>query len=188
MRPFPALVAALILALAWVPDWDVVLAPFPAHMLRHMALVSLAAPALVLALPSLTRIAPPVVLAAALEFAVVWGAHLPALHGAAQGSPGLFALEQAAFLAVGVAVWASALPPGDLLPGAGALLLTSMHMTLLGALLILAPTDLYAEICRRAPNLSGQQFGGVLMLAIGTPVYLAGGLWLTGTALRERPA
>jgi putative membrane protein len=63
-----------------------------------------------------------------------------------------------------------------------------MHMTLLGALLILAPRDLYAAICGTAPDLTGQQAGGMLMLAIGTPVYLLGGLLLTGRALAEEPA
>ena len=72
------------------------------------------------------------------------------------------------------------------LAGAGGLLLTSMHMTLLGALLVLAPRDIYADICGTAPDLSGQQIGGMLMLAIGTPVYLIAGLWLTGQALQER--
>lgn len=64
--------------------------------------------------------------------------------------------------------------------------MTSMHMTLLGALLVLAPRDIYAAICGTPPDLSGQQIGGMLMLAIGTPVYLIAGLWLTGQALREK--
>ena len=63
-----------------------------------------------------------------------------------------------------------------------------MHMTLLGALLILAPSDLYAALCGRAADLTGQQVGGLLMLAIGTPIYLGVGLALTARALRERPA
>ena len=61
-----------------------------------------------------------------------------------------------------------------------------MHMTLLGALIVLAPRDLYAAICGTAPDLAGQQIGGMLMLAIGTPVYLGAGLALTGLALRDR--
>ena len=64
-----------------------------------------------------------------------------------------------------------------------------MHMTLLGAMLVLAPRDLYAELCGTAPDLSGQQIGGLLMLGIGTPVYLAGGLWLVRrTVNAEVPA
>lgn len=188
MRAAFLLPALAVLALAWGPDWTAVLGPFPAHMLRHMTLVAIAAPLLVLGLPALGRHAPPVAVAAALEFAVVWGFHLPLAHAAAQTTGAWLVLEQALFLAAGVAVWASALPPAAPLAGAGGLLLTSMHMTLLGALLVLAPSDLYAALCGRAPDVSGQQVGGILMLAIGTPVYLIGGLALTARTLRETPA
>ena len=61
-----------------------------------------------------------------------------------------------------------------------------MHMTLLGALIILAPRDLYAEICGRAADLSAQQLGGLLMLGIGTPVYLIAGLGLVAQALNRQ--
>ncbi|WP_085790747.1 cytochrome c oxidase assembly protein [Roseivivax jejudonensis] len=188
MRAPFALPALAALAVAWGPDWAAWLGPFPAHMLRHMTLVAVAAPLIVFAVPALTRLAPPVAVAAALEFVVVWAFHLPQVHAAAQGALPWFAVEQALFLAAGLCVWASALPPAPPLAGAGGLLLTSMHMTLLGALLVLAPGDLYAALCGRAPDLSGQQLGGVLMLAIGTPVYLFGGLALTARVLRESPA
>ncbi|MEQ8700099.1 MAG: cytochrome c oxidase assembly protein, partial [Bauldia litoralis] len=88
----------------------------------------------------------------------------------------------------GLAIWASALSPNPPLAGAGGMLLTSMHMTLLGALLVLAGGDLYAEACGRVPDLEGQQLGGLLMLAIGTPIYLLAGLALIGSVLRERTA
>lgn len=188
MRAVFALPAALVLAALWLPDWESLAGPFPAHMLRHMGLVALAAPLLALALPGLRWLAPPVAVAAALEFGIVWGFHLPLAHAAAQAGGGWFWLEQALFLAAGWAVWASALAPTPPLIGAGGLLLTSMHMTALGALLTLAPADLYAALCGRAPDLGGQQWGGILMLALGTPVYLTGGLALTARALREAPA
>lgn len=172
------------LALLYLPPWRAVLGDFSAHMLRHMGLVAVAAPLLVLALPDLARrVGPPVVLGAVAEFVVVWLWHLPVLHGWAQThGPGTL-LEQAMFLAAGWAVWAGALSAREPLVGAGGLFLTSMHMTFLGALLILAPSDLYAEICGRAPNLSGQQLGGMLMLAIGTPIYLFGGIALARKTL-----
>lgn len=182
------LAALTVLALAWGPEWERILDPFPGHMLRHMLLVAVAAPLLALGLPVLGRFAPPVTLAAALEFLVVWAFHLPALHVPAQLMPGAFALEQAAFLLAGIAVWSSALPPTHPLAGAGGLLLTSMHMTFLGALLIFAPEPLYPpEICGPDP-VAGQQAGGILMLVIGTPIYLVGGLILTARTLREQPA
>lgn len=188
MRPFLAIAAVIALATAWVPDWAALAGEFPAHMLRHMTLVAIAAPLVVLALPRMMVWAPPVIAAAAFEFIVVWAFHLPAFHASAQAGGMLFVLEQMLFLAAGLAVWASALPPAPPLAGAGGLLLTSMHMTLLGALLVLAPADLYAGMGGRAPDLGGQQLGGILMLAIGTPVYLVAGLALTAVVLKERAA
>ncbi len=176
--------ALAVLALVWVAPLERAAGPFPAHMLRHMALVAIVPPLLLAAVPALGALGRmPVALAAALEFAVVWGWHAPALHEAAYLSPAIFAVEQASFLLAGLVVWAAALA-GPRLAGAGGMLLTSMHMTLLGALLILSPRVLYAYC-----DLGGQQAGGMLMLAIGTPVYLAAGLRLTARALTdEAPA
>ncbi|MEC7760896.1 MAG: cytochrome c oxidase assembly protein [Pseudomonadota bacterium] len=184
---FPGLGLLTVLWGAPLADW---LPAFPVHMLRHMGLVALAAPLLVIGLPALAkRLAILPLLAAALEFVVVWGWHLPGAHGLGRTEALGFVAEQSSFLAVGVLVWAGCLHAGHPLAGAGGLLLTSMHMTLLGALLTLAPRDLYADICGTAPDLAGQQAGGILMLAIGTPVYLVAGLALTARALaEERPA
>lgn len=185
MRPLPLLGAAALVALAWSPALHEGGA-FTAHMLRHMTLVALVAPLLSLALPGLP--APSVLAGAAIEFVVVWAWHLPTLHGLACADPTLKFVEYAMFLAAGWTVWAGALNGGAPLAGAGGLLLTSMHMTLLGALLILAPADLYAEACARPADLASQRMGGMIMLAIGTPVYLLGGLWLVARLLREEPA
>ncbi|SHJ19617.1 cytochrome c oxidase assembly protein [Wenxinia saemankumensis] len=186
MRRVPLVVALVLLALVWggpLTAWAG--AGFTAHMVRHMALVAVIAPLLVLALPRLARaVAPNAAVAAAVEFAVVWGWHLPAAHDAAVLSPLTYGLEQASFLLAGLAVWAGALAAREPLAGAGALLLTSMHMTALGALLILAPRVLFADCA----GLAQQQTGGLLMLALGTPVYLAGGLWLASRSLRESAA
>ncbi|WP_323764437.1 cytochrome c oxidase assembly protein [Marinovum sp.] len=180
-----ALGAVALLAALYLPAWPALIGPFPAHMLRHMGLVAGVAPLVVLAWPGLARRAGlPVVLGAGLEFVVVWAWHLPLLHMTAQTGAFGKALEQAMFLGAGWAVWASALSAREPMAGAGGLFLTSVHMTMLGALLVLAPGDLYAEICGRAPDLSGQQLGGLLMLAIGTPVYLFGGLALMRRGLQ----
>ncbi|MFN3208071.1 MAG: cytochrome c oxidase assembly protein [Roseovarius sp.] len=176
--------ALALLAGLYLPPWEGWLDPFPAHMLRHMGLVACVAPLMVLAWPGVSRrLAVPVLLGAAVEFVIVWAWHLPQLHGFAQLNLGGRVLEQAAFLAAGLAVWAGALHVREPLVGAGGLFLTSMHMTLLGAILILAPGDLYAEICGRAPDLSGQQLGGILMLSIGTPIYLVGALMLAARVI-----
>ena len=177
------------------PDWDIPPAvgvdgaDHPVLIekeLRHMGLVAVVAPLLAFGLGDRLRwliISP--LIATVLEFMVVWAWHLPQLHGMAYLLPAGFALEQGSFLIVGLLVWVSALRAHNGLAGAGSLLLTSMHMTLLGALLILAPRDVFAEICGRAADLGGQQLGGLLMLGIGTPVYLIAGLWLVGRDLRS---
>jgi putative membrane protein len=66
-----------------------------------------------------------------------------------------------------------------------ALLLTSMHMTLLGALLALAPRPLYHRAPASMPSaLDDQHLGGAIMLLVGGLAYLAGGLGLTLDVLR----
>jgi len=184
MRPLFLLPALVLLAAIWVPPLEAHFPGFPVHMLRHMTLVALAAPLLVLGLPGVSaRLAFNPLVVAVLEFVVVWAWHLPQAHGLARTTGAGFAAEQATFLAAGVLVWAGCLSARQPLAGAGGLLLTSMHMTLLGALLVLAPRDLYFEVCGTAPDLTGQQAGGMLMLAIGTPVYLVAGLAMTARAL-----
>jgi putative membrane protein len=76
------------------------------------------------------------------------------------------------------------------LGGAMALFFTSMHMTLLGALLSLSPRPLYEghhhdDGWLGLSPLADQQLGGVVMLAIGGVVYLCGGLVLMARVLRR---
>lgn len=70
--------------------------------------------------------------------------------------------------------------------GVAGLLLTSMHMTLLGALLALTPRPLYPHLGGAAgwSPLEDQHVGGAIMLLVGGLAYLAGGLWLTAGLLR----
>ena len=187
IRPLPLLVGFLVLAIAWAaPLGALGLDHFSAHMLGHMSVVAIAAPLLALGLPDLTRrLAVPALIATFAEFLIVWGWHLPALHEAARLSAGIQALEQASFLAAGLLLWASALDPERPLIGAGAMLLTSMHMTLLGALITLAPKAIYAM--HGSAALGDQQLGGMIMLAVGTPVYLIAGLALVAKTLGRDP-
>lgn len=176
-----------VMAAIWLLPEHWVGGHFPHHMVRHMALVAAVAPLLVIGFPALaTPFALSPLFGVVVEFVVVWAWHLPGLHAMADASAAVYLLEQASFLAAGLLVWAGALRSGNPLAGAGGLLLTSMHMTLLGALIILAPRDLYAETLGRAADLGEQQIGGLLMLAIGTPIYLVGGLFLTARALDLR--
>lgn len=170
------------------------------HMAAHMAAVAVAAPVIAFSLRGeergsgrAARVIPanrsPLLLAM-IEFGIVWAWHLPALRHLADMSPAVALVEQALFLVIGVALWRAALArPGE---GVAALLLTSMHMTLLGALIALAPRPLYAMMAMHpAPGLDAladQQLGGVVMLIVGGASYCLGGLWMLGTLLRTRAA
>jgi putative membrane protein len=168
---------------------------FSAHMVMHMGVVAVAAPLIAFgiarAIPARVAALPPTLAIAAslFEFAAVWTWHAPALHDAARMRTGFVVMEQASFLAAGVLVWTTAV--GAKAAGVCALLITSMHMVLLGALLLLAPRPLYAcaEVCSSAAALTplgDQQLGGALMLVIGGSAYLAGGLALLSSVLRDR--
>jgi putative membrane protein len=211
VRAAAAVVALAALACVWLTPLPAALpGPFSGHMATHMTVVALAAPLLALAtaggtLDPLRRLPAPLlaVPASLIELVVVWGWHAPALHHLARQNTGGFVAEQAMFLASSLLVWLCVLAPErNAAPfpdeglagrsydfgstsGAGvmALLLTSMHMTLLGALLALAPRPLYHEHANAA--LADQHLGGALMLCVGGVVYLAGGLLLAATLLKH---
>lgn len=184
----------VVLALAW----SGILAlpapgPFSAQMGVHVAVVAVAAPLLALGIadgrfdPARRHpwLAAPVP-AMLAELVVVWGWHLPLLHHAARTSTAALVAEQASFLAVGLALWLSVLG-GDaaqrrarLAGGVIALLLTSMHMTLLGALITLAPRALW----HGSGSIADQQVAGMVMLSAAVS-YLAGGLWAVSRLLRD---
>lgn len=197
----PGWVGALMLAGLWLgPLPELAARSFSAHMVLHMGVVAVASPLLALGIaggtwdpvrrwPAVFSPAP----AAAFELLVVWGWHAPGMHEAARGGGAILAAEQASFLVAGSAMWLSALGGGlstrEASAGAGAvgLLLTSMHMTLLGALLGLTPRPLYEHA---GPNplgltpLEDVHLGGAIMLGFGGAVYLAGGLFLVARLLR----
>jgi putative membrane protein len=164
---------------------------FAAHMSLHMLVVGVAAPVLAAGLAPIAAgrtwpLALPIA-ASLLDLVVIWLWHVPALHDASRSGVGALALEQASFAAVALLVWLVALS-GQALPGALTLFFTSMHMTLLGALLCLAPRPIYAGHGHGGwlglGPLEDQQAGGTIMLAVGGIVYLAGGLLLVARALR----
>lgn len=187
--------------LTLVVAWGAMLAAgehlsFSAHMMAHMSIVAVAAPLIAFGLaggslnpvPRAPRRYSPLI-ASLVELAVVWAWHMPLLHQTArQHLPALLA-EQASFLASGLYLWISVAGGGEHSRGVGVvgLLLTAMHMTLLGALLALAPRPLY-EHAHGSPSdiLADQQTGGVIMLLTGGISYLSGGLWLSRRLLRYR--
>lgn len=172
---------------------------FWAHMTMHMGVVAVAAPLLTLGVaggrydpvPRAPRLFAPVPMSVA-ELIVVWVWHAPALHHLARQSAAGLVAEQGSFLLAGLAVWVSAFGgsrSGDR-AGAGVvgLLLTAVHMTLLGALLALASRPLYGHVEGFAglTALEDQHLGGAIMLLVGGAAYLAGGLWLTAGLVRDR--
>jgi putative membrane protein len=201
IQPLSFAAGLLVLALAWggVADWA--FGPsFTAAMTVHMAVVAVAAPLLAwplaLRFPHPSPFWPGPIGASAVEFAVVWGWHLPLPHDAARHLPGIAVLEQASFLAAGLLLWLACLRQGPARQGAGilALLLTSMHMTLLGVLLTLAPRPLFSHGHGVPGELMGglatdaltdQAIGGVIMLLFGGATYLAGGVVLAARLLNQ---
>lgn len=195
MRAASLGLGVLTLLAAWTaPLLPIGSGPFAEHMAIHMGIVAIAAPLLAAGVAGgpldpvrrLPRVFSPIP-ASVVELVVVWTWHAPALHHAARTDPLALVLEQGTFLASGLLLWLSAFG-GDrrdraARAGAGvlALLLTSMHMTLLGALLALPPRPLYPH----GANLPDQHLGGAIMLLVGGVSYLAGALWLVVGLLRR---
>ena len=185
----------LVLAAAWLgPLPALARHSFAAHMALHIAVVAIAAPLMAAGLartpadPVLRwpRLFAPIP-ASIVELAVVWGWHLPVLHEAARGSTGVLLVEQLTFLASGLLLWSAAVGGQSMQhwrAGAGiaALLFTSIHMTLLGALFAVSPRALYGH-----GDLFDQHLGGAIMLLVGGASYLIGGLWLTASVLKQQP-
>jgi putative membrane protein len=181
-----------LLALAWAgPLPHLVPQSFAAHMALHMLVVGIGVPVLAAGLaPRLRLSGVPrslAVIASLVDLVVVWLWHVPALHNASRTDGLLLGVEQASFAAAALLVWLVALA-GPPLAGAVTLFFTSMHMTLLGALLSLAPRPIYPGHHHSGgfglTAMQDQQLGGLIMLAIGGVIYLAGGLLLAGQALR----
>ncbi len=205
--------ASLALGAALVPlGWAFAAAPLGmvGHMAGHMIAVAVAAPFLAYGVAG-SRFDPaerwPAVVTplamSLVELVVVWLWHLPALRLRVDMQPLALLIEQASFLIAGVLLWSAVL--GTRLGGAtdrrasgvAALLLTSMHMTLLGALIGLAPRPLYAMMAQMSgghPAIHGldaledQQLGGVVMLMVGAASYFIGGLAMLGGLLKTRSA
>lgn len=202
MRIAAFVLGLTVLAAAWLLP-DLPDRPFVAHMAAHMAVVAVAAPLLALAVAGTSadpvRTMPSVIAAvpaSMIELVVVWAWHVPVLHEAARHQTGVFVLEQATFLVAGGLLWIAAIGGSHeqrrLRAGSGilALLFTSMHMTLLGALFAMGSRPLFQHLpsAGSAAAVSDQQLGGVIMLLAGGASYLLGGLGLTLVALRSRTA
>ena len=200
MRRALLILGILTLAATWLgPLPGLSRQAFFAHMTMHMSVVAIAAPLLSIGVAGgrfdpvrrAPRVFAPIPISI-LELIVVWTWHTPGLHHAARGLPWALAVEQGMFLSSGLLMWMSAFggetprAPSRTAAGIVGLLLTSMHMTLLGALIALSPRPLYAHafgIADLSP-LQDQHLGGAIMLLVGGIAYMAGGLVLTLSLLR----
>ena len=191
----------LALAMAWLgPLPELAGVAFCGHMLMHMLVVAVAAPLMSLALAD-SRYDPSErhpwfwapIPASIGELILVWAWHAPGLHHLARSETLGLVAEQGSFLLAGLWLWLSAFGGGAIRGGrrgaAGVvgLWLTSMHMTLLGALLALAPRSVYAHHTGfgSLSPLQDQHLGGAVMILVGGIAYLSGGLWLTVGLLRQ---
>lgn len=198
MRRLALAAGILVLGAIWLgPLLGAWRGSFTAHMLAHMGVIAIAAPLLAIRLPDRWRPGPNMpaalpLLASLIEFVIVWSWHTPALRAAAESHLAVLAAEQASFLAAGLLLWctslAAATSRAHAAAGAAALLVTSIHMTLLGALLALSQRPLFGTgdvtcfgiVLGREED---QQFGGVIMLLVGAVIYLAGGIYLVSRLL-----
>lgn len=194
----------LILGVCWIgPGFDAVHESFTVHMIVHMSVVAIAPALLVVGMTasrfdptrSWPRLFSPLP-ATLVEFVAVWAWHTPRLHEFARASSVGFAIEQASFLLCGVYLWVAVLG-GDRVvreeratAGIVGLLLTAMHMTLLGALIGLAPRVLYhhghAMDASAGLELEDQQLGGAIMLLVGGVVYSSAAIAMMRDVLRRR--
>ncbi|KQM37999.1 cytochrome c oxidase assembly protein [Sphingomonas sp. Leaf10] len=192
MKRIGLIAGLVLLPLGWLAAAQ---AGMVGHMAGHMIAVAVAAPLIAFGLAGSAydpaRRWPHIVSPLAMslvELATVWGWHLPALRMLADSNIAAMIVEQAMFLAAGWLLWAAVLGAGPdrRAAGVGALLLTSMHMTLLGALIGLAPRPLYPAMAHGMHDaLDDQQLGGVVMLLVGAASYFLGGLALLATLLRH---
>lgn len=204
MKRVALIAGCLLLAILWIgilPFSD--RSSFSVHMVVHMGVVAGAAPLLAFGLSgtrfnfTIGSIWLTPLLASVLELFAVWGWHIPAMRALSETSALFAGLEQLVFLGAGLTLWLSCFG-GSIsgreegrLSGTFGLLFTSMHMTLLGALLTLSPRPLYGEggvSCFGFPlsAAADQQMGGVVMLLVGAVVYLAGGVALLAGTLNAK--
>jgi putative membrane protein len=196
--PLTAGVLTLFLALTLLAvSWES--GSLTAHMIVHMTTVAIAAPLLAVAISG-TRLDPVFqipgfgpVLASVAELLVIWLWHVPALRRLAEMEYVAMIVEQASFILAGILLWAACFRPREegvhRLAGIVGLLFTSIHMTLLGVLLTLAPRPLYGDgdVTCLGFTLSrevDQQLGGVVMLMVGATAYLLGAVILLADLLK----
>jgi putative membrane protein len=211
-----ALVATVLTALH-----DIGRVVFSLHMVEHEILMVVAAPLLVLARPMpvflwaigrrASRLAgalvsrPPIgpawafisrpLPAAVIHGAALWLWHLPGPFEGALAGEGMHALQHASFFLSALLFWyvmlSLAARPSRVLTSSMALFATSVHTSILGALLTFSPLLWYPNspdpypICGLTRWEDQQLAGLVMWVPIGI-IYLAAALWMIACALPAR--
>jgi putative membrane protein len=173
-----------------------------AHMVQHVALLTIAPPLLVIGrVPEVLvqtlspRLRVPlravplavwVTIALALQTVALGVWHVPVIYDAAAAHVPLHAAEHLTFLLTGVAFWWVVARAGT---GAAVItiFLASLPGTLLGALMTLSTAPWYPRYTTGsvAAALQNQQLAGVVMWAVGGMAYVAAGAALFVMWLRE---
>ncbi len=193
-----------------------------AHMVQHMVLMTVAAPLLMLAAPGLICLCglPPAArrlclairrrlgrdfqrwtwspLAVWFLYAVAtWGWHLPEFYQAALRDPWIHDLQHLTFFISACLFWRVLLDPMGRRKLAGGLAVlylftTTLHATVLGVLMTLAPVAWYGDYERTVhwwglSALEDQQIAGLIMWMPACATYLIVAIALFAKALEERP-
>lgn len=163
-----------------------------AHMVQHVLLIAVAAPALALSLPvsRITSLRWYVHAAAAVivESVVVIGWHAPALFDAALRSDPVHGLEHITMTAAAAYLWwVLAVTRPRRGEAVVALFLATLPLTVLGVGLLLSSSPWYAPY----PDIVDQQVAGAVMWGIGSAIAVAQGValfvvWIR-TADADRP-
>jgi len=166
----------LSLALLFVsPLCALTSALFSARTVHHLLLVTVAAPLIAAALPQRRTVSLPLSLLVATLLFWVW--HLPGLYTLALADSGLYWVMQLSLLGSAVLFW-NTLRAAEPVSAVMALIAATVQMGLLGALLVFAPTPLYAPhlattVAWGLGPLADQQLAGLLMWVPGMLPYLA---------------
>ncbi len=172
----------------------------PTHMVQHLLLLAVAAPAAVVALarpPGPGTLVAAVrgrawgwwlAAATAVHVAAVASWHLPAAYELALRVPLAHAAEHATFLAASAGLWLAALHLRRGPAGAGgviALFVAALANTALGAAMALAPVPWYPSYGSGAEARAGQQMAGAVMWGVGGALAAVAALALFATWLHR---
>lgn len=176
------------------------LGPHAAHMALHIALMNVVAPVIAsLFGPAIVPFAGrsgPMWLAGAVQVALLWMWHIPAMQAVVMHNTALAFVMQGSLLIAALWFWSSVLS----LEGTKrwhavpALLLTGKLVCLLSALMVFSPRalyDLHAHHHAAVPALDDQQLAGLLMITACPLSYIVVGVIMVARLLgdlQRRPA